>query len=154
MTTGLARTWEGRALASALLVTCMVTLPSGSSGRPEGTLRSEPRLGGAPHGPLSMSFVPNRGQSDARVRYQGQIGGANVWFTRHEAVLGLSAEGGRTALGLRFVGSDPHATVTGRHPRPGTVNYLIGSDAQLAALVDRVVPTAIKDRATRLTLGL
>src|SRR5204862_6836611 len=37
-------------------------------------------------------------------------------------------EGGRTALGLRFVGSDPHATVTGRHPRPGTVNYLIGSD--------------------------
>jgi len=106
----------------------MVTLPSGSSGRPEGTLRSEPRLGGAPHGPLSMSFVPNRGQSDARVRYQGQIGGANVWFTRHEAVLGLSAEGGRTALGLRFVGSDPHATVTGRHPRPGTVNYLIGSD--------------------------
>jgi NAD(P)-dependent dehydrogenase (short-subunit alcohol dehydrogenase family) len=38
-----------------------------------------------------------------------------------------------------------------RNPR---ARYLVGYDAQLAALADSWTPTAIKDRITRLTLGL
>ncbi|MDP8955536.1 MAG: SDR family NAD(P)-dependent oxidoreductase [Actinomycetota bacterium] len=41
--------------------------------------------------------------------------------------------------------------LTVRNPRP---RYLVGYDAQLANLVDRAVPTRIKDRVMRLTLGL
>jgi NAD(P)-dependent dehydrogenase (short-subunit alcohol dehydrogenase family) len=41
--------------------------------------------------------------------------------------------------------------LTVRNPRP---RYLVGNDAQLANLVDRAVPTRIKDRVMRLTLGL
>ena len=38
-----------------------------------------------------------------------------------------------------------------RRPR---ARYLVGYDAQLLAVVDRVTPTALKDRVTRLLLGL
>ena len=38
-----------------------------------------------------------------------------------------------------------------RSPAP---RYLVGYDAQLLAAVDKLVPTRIKDRVTRLTLGL
>ena len=41
--------------------------------------------------------------------------------------------------------------LTVRSPRP---RYLVGYDAQLANLMDRAVPTRIKDRVMRLTLGL
>ena len=41
--------------------------------------------------------------------------------------------------------------LTVRSPRP---RYLIGYDAQLANMIDRAVPTRIKDRVMRLTLGL
>jgi NAD(P)-dependent dehydrogenase (short-subunit alcohol dehydrogenase family) len=38
-----------------------------------------------------------------------------------------------------------------RRPRP---RYLVGYDAQLANIIDRAIPTPIKDRVMRLTLGL
>ena len=41
--------------------------------------------------------------------------------------------------------------LSARMPRP---RYLIGVDAQLMALGDRVTPTRVKDALTRLTLGL
>ena len=41
--------------------------------------------------------------------------------------------------------------VQSRSPR---ARYLVGYDAQLVALADSFTPTAIKDRITRLTLGL
>ena len=41
--------------------------------------------------------------------------------------------------------------LTARSPRP---RYLVGYDAQLANVIDRAVPTVVKDRLMRLTLGL
>lgn len=41
--------------------------------------------------------------------------------------------------------------MTARHPRS---RYLVGIDARTAALADRLLPTAVKDRIARLTLGL
>jgi hypothetical protein len=37
--------------------------------------------------------------------------------------------------------------------RPRT-RYLVGYDAMMLAAMDRVTPTAVKDRVSRLTLGL
>ena len=41
--------------------------------------------------------------------------------------------------------------LTSRRPRP---RYLVGYDAQLANVLNRTVPTSVKDRLMRLTLGL
>jgi short-subunit dehydrogenase len=41
--------------------------------------------------------------------------------------------------------------ITSRNPK---ARYLVGYDAQLLALVDKVTPTGVKDRVSRLTLGL
>jgi NAD(P)-dependent dehydrogenase (short-subunit alcohol dehydrogenase family) len=43
------------------------------------------------------------------------------------------------------------AAMTTRSPRP---RYLVGLDAQWAAMLDRVAPTWISDRVKRLPLGL
>src|SRR6266536_6498213 len=39
----------------------------------------------AAYGNLPLAFVPNRGQTDARVRYSAQQAGLSVFFTRTEA---------------------------------------------------------------------
>jgi NAD(P)-dependent dehydrogenase (short-subunit alcohol dehydrogenase family) len=41
--------------------------------------------------------------------------------------------------------------VSGKNPR---ARYLVGYDAQMLALVDKLTPTLVKDRVSRLTLGL
>jgi NAD(P)-dependent dehydrogenase (short-subunit alcohol dehydrogenase family) len=41
--------------------------------------------------------------------------------------------------------------LTSRNPR---ARYLVGYDAQLLKLIDRVTPTEVKDRVSRITLGL
>jgi hypothetical protein len=41
--------------------------------------------------------------------------------------------------------------MTARAPRP---RYLVGPDAQIAAVLDRVAPTWLSDRVKRLPLGL
>src|SRR5688500_12701360 len=39
---------------------------------------------------LLLAFVPNAGQSDARVRYSAQAGGASFYFTQKAAVLAFT----------------------------------------------------------------
>jgi hypothetical protein len=41
--------------------------------------------------------------------------------------------------------------ISGRNPR---ARYLVGYDAQFLAAVERLAPTIVKDRVSRLTLGL
>jgi hypothetical protein len=41
--------------------------------------------------------------------------------------------------------------VSTRHPRP---RYLVGMDARALVAMDRFTPTALKDRVTRIALGL
>jgi NAD(P)-dependent dehydrogenase (short-subunit alcohol dehydrogenase family) len=43
------------------------------------------------------------------------------------------------------------SAVASRHPR---ARYLVGIDAQALSVFDRMTPTAIKDRITRITMGL
>jgi hypothetical protein len=81
----------------------------------------------AAYGKLPLAFVPNRGQTDARVRYSAQQGGMSVFFTRTEAVLALAKGKRGAALALRFLGASP-AAIEGLRQGTGTVNYLLGND--------------------------
>jgi hypothetical protein len=81
----------------------------------------------AAYGKLPLAFVPNRGQTDARVRYSAQQAGLSVFVTRPEAVLGLAKGKHGAALALRFLGASP-AAIEGRRPGTDRVNYLLGND--------------------------
>ena len=81
----------------------------------------------AAYSKLPLAFVPNRGQTDARVRYSAQQAGLSVFFTRTEAVFALAKGKRGAALALRFLGAGP-AAIEGRRPGTGRVNYLTGND--------------------------
>src|SRR5439155_3330040 len=88
---------------------------------------SERRLS-SDYAKLPLSFVPNAGQIDARVRYSAQAGKASFYFTAHEAVFAFATRAHGLALRLCFAGANPKPAVTGFGPRSGKVNYLIGND--------------------------
>jgi hypothetical protein len=70
---------------------------------------------------LPLSFVPNRGQTDARVRYQAQAPGVAMYFTRTKVVMSLGA---KRVIELRFGGADRHARIVGVAEHRGRFNYL------------------------------
>src|SRR5438132_186975 len=89
---------------------------------------------------LPLSFVPNIGQTDQRVRYSAQAGGASFYFTKREAVLSFAkkletkkrdTKGPRVEgliLRLGFLHANPQPAVDGRAPLSGRIHYLIGND--------------------------
>ena len=97
-------------------------------------------------GRLSLSFEPNRGQTDARVKYLARGRGYALFLTGSEAVLSLrkhsannrqlSAAKGpspRTAdshsiLRMNLIGANPAAQLTGLDELPGKSNYFNGND--------------------------
>ena len=53
---------------------------------------------------LPLSFVPNRGQTDARVRYYAQTPGFAAYFTPRGVTMAISKGGHGRAIELRFPG--------------------------------------------------
>ncbi len=82
----------------------------------------------AAYAKLPLSFVPNAGQMDTRVRYSAQSGGATFYFTTQEAVFSFAAKSKGLVLRLAFLGGNPQTAITGRMPESGRVHYLIGND--------------------------
>jgi hypothetical protein len=80
------------------------------------------------YGELPLAFVPNAGQSDRRVRFQAQAGGASFWFTPREAVFSFAAKGKGEVLRLQFLGANPATRIAGQRRGPGRVNYLLGEN--------------------------
>lgn len=80
------------------------------------------------YGKLPLSFVPNLGQVDQKVRYYGQGPGFAFHFTPAEARLTFVKEKKGLALALRFVGARSGVRLEGERPLPGRVNYLTGRD--------------------------
>lgn len=78
---------------------------------------------------LPLSFIPNAGQTDARVRYYAAGPDYSFLFTKQEVALsfGDGATGGY-ALDLHFMGASPEAHLEAASLQPGRVNYLTGSD--------------------------
>src|SRR5262245_10605921 len=75
-----------------------------------------------------ITFVPNAGQTDPRVRFVAQTGGANFYFTSTEAVFVLAQRTKGVVLRLEFIGANPNPSITGAEPTAGRVNYLTGKD--------------------------
>jgi hypothetical protein len=77
---------------------------------------------------LPLAFVPNTGQTDARMRYQAQAGGASFFFTQRAAVFSFVKKQRGVTLRLGFLGANRTATIHGERLGRGRVNYLIGND--------------------------
>lgn len=106
----------------------LLRLPTGAGHRPSAPAAGQ-RMDASPsapraYGDLALSFVPNAGQSDARVRYQAQAGGASFFFTEREAVVALAGEKQRIAFRLAFLDANRRVSVGGER-RPGG----LGADA-------------------------
>lgn len=82
----------------------------------------------AAYAKLPLSFVPNAGQLDARVRYSAQSGGRSFYFTTREAVFSFATKNKGLVLRLAFLGGNPRAAITGEVQESGRVHYLIGND--------------------------
>src|SRR5438105_477811 len=57
---------------------------------------------------LPLSFVPNVGQLNTRVRYVAQSGGGSFYFTTREAVFSLATKSRGLVLRLGFLGANPN----------------------------------------------
>lgn len=90
---------------------------------------------------LPLSFVPNAGQLDPRVRFQAHGLGGSLLFTLDEVVLSLppppSQQGGArapntasaaTIVSLRFEGQDSAARLVGGERLPGRASYFRGQE--------------------------
>jgi Beta-propeller repeat/Abnormal spindle-like microcephaly-assoc'd, ASPM-SPD-2-Hydin len=109
------------------------------------------------YGQIPLSFEPNAGQTDARVKFLSRGPGYTVFLTNDEAVLALSGgskrkqspsaenalplagfreissprpEPGRTTAVLRMhlIDANKNAEVAGMDQLPGTTNYFLGKD--------------------------
>jgi hypothetical protein len=96
------------------------------------------------YGNLPLSFEPNRGQTDPRVKFLSRAGSRTLWLTSDEAVLavgrpprpiGHSAKKAAAVredqiapavLQMKFVGANTSPTIEGEARQPGTVNYFTG----------------------------
>ena len=78
-------------------------------------------------GQLSLSFIPNVGQTDGDVHFQVHDRGGVISFKADQVVLALP---GATPADVRlqFEGANPDLAVIGGERLPGIVNYFIGND--------------------------
>ena len=87
---------------------------------------------------LPLIFEPNKGQTNARVKFQARGSGYGLYLTGQEAVLALqrSAADPRhptaptSAVSMKLVGTNSPAEPTGEIQLPGKSNYLIGNDPE------------------------
>ena len=79
---------------------------------------------------LSLSFEPNRGQTDPRVQFLSRGQGYTVYFTKDEMVMSL--KGTKTSdavVRMKFVGGTQSASVQPLDALPNVTNYMIGQDS-------------------------
>lgn len=119
----------GGALPGPLMRTTMAqaVLQAHASVREEGKHRVLTEYARVP-----LSFVPNAGQTDMKVRFYAHGPGYRFYFTPEAAVLAFTkqADGKEKglALYLRFLGGNPAPEIEGIQRTGGTVNYFVGRD--------------------------
>ena len=129
-----------RAAALALLAALLTALAVSLGGR--AAERTAPTAYAPPAREVTqpLPFVPNRGQTDPRVRYQAQAGDTGFFFTDRGATITLPGERDALvppafgadgyAVELRFLGAAVTPTATDR--TSATVSYLGGARKQTA----------------------
>ncbi|MDX6621775.1 MAG: hypothetical protein QOK36_4161 [Gaiellales bacterium] len=119
---------------AAMAITGQTAVPAGGLDGGEVALAAPTPI--KPAGPqrafaaMPLAFVPNHGQTDARVRYFALGNHYAIFVTRDELMLSLTKQkpASQLALALRFVGRNARTTTTGAVRAPGQVNYLRGAD--------------------------
>ena len=77
-------------------------------------------------GRLPLSFEPNQGQTDARVKFLARGPGYGLFLTDNEAVFSLSG----SQMRMRLQGASTSPQITGVDQLPGKVNYLLGNKSE------------------------
>ena len=98
---------------------------------PAGSALSNPQQIQAALGRLPLSFEPNQGQSDSRVKFLAHGNGYGLYLTTSEAVLALpqrNKDGNRPVVEMQFGGANQAAQLAGTSLLPGKSNYFIGND--------------------------
>jgi uncharacterized repeat protein (TIGR01451 family) len=80
-------------------------------------------------GQLPLSFEPNQGQTDPRVKFLARGSGYGVFLTADQAVLTLrSSANTSSVVRMQLAGANSAAAATGTSQLPGKSNYFIGND--------------------------
>jgi hypothetical protein len=98
---------------------------------------SEPARAHAPasYGALPLGFVPNAGQSDARVRYLAESGGTSFFFTDRGVTMVVSGRRRAVTLKLPFRHANRRPRIVASRRSAGVVSYFgKGRDARQTAL--------------------
>lgn len=115
-----------------------------------GAIQEEDRLRiETSYGNLPLSFEPNQGQTDPRVKFLSHAGHRTLWLTNNEAVLAVGRRSGAhlsnrngseqslhanesaaAVLRMKFVGANANPRVVGEARQQGTVNYFMGKREQ------------------------
>jgi uncharacterized protein (TIGR03437 family) len=80
------------------------------------------------YGNLPLAFEPNEGQAETGVKFLARGPGYSLSLAEDQAVLALHSASGRHLLGLKLVGANTAAKLTGEEKLPGKSNYFIGND--------------------------
>jgi len=81
------------------------------------------------YGHLPLSFEPNQGQTDPRVKFLARGGGYGLYLTGSEAVLALRSAGKQNSIIRMSLGhSNGGPVVDAQEELPGKSNYFIGDD--------------------------
>jgi hypothetical protein len=80
---------------------------------------------GKTYGRLPLSFEPNQGQTDSRVKFLVRASGYTLFMTAQEAVF-VGREG--SVERMKLLGSNRNARVEPLEKQPGISNYFIGND--------------------------
>ena len=81
-------------------------------------------------GRLPLSFEPNQGQTDARVKFLARGHGYALFLIDNGAVFSFSET--KTALHMRLQDAATSPRITGVDQLPGKVNYLLGNKSTKA----------------------
>jgi hypothetical protein len=110
------------ALATVVAV-CLGVTPRSVSAQPTATASRSLATRAA----LPMSFEPNVGQTDARVRFVARGAGYAIFLTDEGATLSLASPR-PASLSMSFAGATRAAGVEPERPLPGKSHYLMGKD--------------------------
>ena len=86
------------------------------------------------HAPIS--FEPNLGQTDSRVKFMARGSGYDIFLTQSDALLSFAQTKSSNDLvpndgdliAMKIIGANPAPNITGRDELPGTSSYFVGSD--------------------------
>ena len=80
------------------------------------------------YGNVPLAFEPNEGQAETGVKFLARGPGYSLSLAEDQALLALHSASGPHLLGVKLVGANTAAKLTGEEKLPGKSNYFIGND--------------------------